>query len=375
MKIAITGGHLSPALAVIEKLKEEEIIFIGRRFGLEGDRAESFEYKTITSIGIPFYNLNTGRLQRKITKYTFSSLLKIPSGFLESLSILKKNNPDVVLGFGGYLSFPVIFAAFFLKIPIVIHEQTLEAGVANKYAAFFARTVCISWPSSFKYFPKKKTVLTGNPIRNEILNIKNQKSSFDYAKDKSFGEDKTRNRKPFIYITGGSAGSHQINSLVEEVLPELLNNFEIIHQTGDSEEFADYERLLKLKERLPKELQERYSIFKFLDSKKASGDMVNADLIIGRSGINTVTEILFLEKPALLIPLSFGQKNEQLKNAMFLKESGLAEVLTGKIKPEDFLNAVKKMFQNKFDYKIKKNFEINEDSANLIVKELKRAAK
>ena len=126
----------------------------------------------ITKLGIPFYAINTARLQRKFTKHTVPSLIKFPLGFIQSLKILRKIKPEVVLGFGGYISLPVVLAAAFLKIPIVIHEQTLEAGFANKIEAKFARKICISWQSSEKYFPKEKTVLTGNPLRQVILNSK-----------------------------------------------------------------------------------------------------------------------------------------------------------------------------------------------------------
>ncbi|MBU2632284.1 UDP-N-acetylglucosamine--N-acetylmuramyl-(pentapeptide) pyrophosphoryl-undecaprenol N-acetylglucosamine transferase [Patescibacteria group bacterium] len=360
MKVVITGGHLSPAIAVIEKLKNSETVFIGRRYGLEGDKAESYEYKIIKSLGIPFFEIKTGRLQRKITKNTIPSFFKIPAGFLKSLQILRQTKPDVVLGFGGYVSLPVIFAAYFLKIPIVIHEQTLESGIANKIAAYFAKTVCVSWPSSLKYFPKRKTVITGNPLREEILNIKSQKI------------DTTDN---LIYITGGSLGSHQINILVEQVLERLLENFKIIHQVGDSKEFNDYERLFKKRKKLPQDLQEKYSIFKFIEKEKV-GEIINkAGFVIGRSGINTVSELIYLNKPAILIPLSFSQKNEQLKNALFAKEVGLVEVLSGKIEPKDLLEEVVKITSEINNYKVNKNFLIKENAAELIVEELKKSLK
>ena len=138
MKVVIVGGHLAPALSVIEVLpKDTEILFIGRKYALEGDNALSLEYKTITSMNISFVGLNTGRLQRKLTKFTFFSLMKLPFGIIKSFLILLKFKPDVVVGFGGYVSIPVAFCAYLLRIPIVIHEQTMEAGLANKFVSFF----------------------------------------------------------------------------------------------------------------------------------------------------------------------------------------------------------------------------------------------
>src|SRR3990167_6775375 len=170
MKIVIIGGHLTPALSVIEALpKDAQILYIGRKYSLEGDKALSLEYQAITKKGIPFSAIKTGRLQRRITRYTLPSLVKIPYGFGQSLTILRRFKPNVVVGFGGYVSLPVILAAKTLKIPIVIHEQTLEAGFTNKIVAGFADKICISFESSHKYFPKEKTVLTGNPIRRTLI--------------------------------------------------------------------------------------------------------------------------------------------------------------------------------------------------------------
>src|SRR3989344_4952875 len=123
MKIIITGGHLSPALAVIDSLpKDWEILFLGRKYVFEGEKSLSLEYKTINDLKIPFEEISTGRLQRKFSKNTIPSLFKLPPGFFKSLRLLKKFQPDIVLGFGGYLQIPVVAASFFLKIPVVLHE-------------------------------------------------------------------------------------------------------------------------------------------------------------------------------------------------------------------------------------------------------------
>ncbi|MBI4096937.1 MAG: glycosyltransferase [Candidatus Levybacteria bacterium] len=172
MNVAIIGGHLSPALAVIDaKPSGVDVLFIGRKHALEGDQARSFEEKVISEKGIPFHALTTGRLQRKLTRHTMVSLFKLPYGAVQAFSLLGKTKPDVILSFGSYVSLPVVIAASMRNIPVVIHEQTLEAGLANKIAARFATKICISWESSMPFFPREKTVLTGNPIRE--FRIKN----------------------------------------------------------------------------------------------------------------------------------------------------------------------------------------------------------
>ncbi len=359
MKIVVVGGHLTPALAVIEQLKNEQILFVGRKYALEGDPALSLEYKTITSMGVPFFEITTGRLQRIFTRYTIPSLFKLPIGFVQSYSILKEFNPDVVLGFGGYLSLPVILSAFFLRIPIVIHEQTLDAGIANRIASKFAQKICISWETSQRFFPKEKTVLTGNPIRAELLKSKQDIPS----------ESKNQKSK-VIYVTGGSLGSHVINILVEGSIEKLLQKFNMIHQTGEAKEYNDFERLQALKNNLPGDLKKRYVLKKFLDAWEVSQVITNSDLVVSRAGINTICELMFLQKPSLLIPISFG--SEQTKNALFLKKLGLAEVLSEKnLTSVKFQNAIESMIKNIDTYKrngLKAKGLIKEDAAKKIAR-------
>lgn len=313
MKIVIVGGHLAPALAIIERLpKDTQILFIGRKYALEGDKAFSLEYQKITSLGVSFVNLTTGRLQRKFTRFTLPSLFKLPIGFIHAFKILANYKPDVVVCFGGYVQIPVVAAAYLLNIPVITHEQTRKGGLANKLISRVAKTICISWPESAAYFPKEKTILTGLPLRKEFF----QKSNI--TKDK--------NRKT-VYITGGSLGAHAINVLVEGTLAKLLEKFYIIHQTGDAKEYNDYGRLEKIRGQLPKNLQDKYKLVKFIDPKDTAVVMNSADLVISRSGINTVAELMYLEKPSLLIPLPHGQAQEQLGNAVSLQKLGIAHIL------------------------------------------------
>ena len=185
MKIVICGGHLSPALSLLEVMpKHVEVIFIGRKYVFEKEKVLSLEYKVVKEKNIPFYPLTTGRFQRKFTLETIPSLLKFPIGFFQSITILRKEKPNVVVGVGGYISLPVCLAALLLGIPVVIHEQTQEAGFANKLISHFARKVCISWESSRKFFPEKKIVLTGNPIRKEFRITNSDKWAADNLRNR-----------------------------------------------------------------------------------------------------------------------------------------------------------------------------------------------
>lgn len=349
MKILITGGHLTPALSVIEELKDMEVYYVGRKYTFEGDRAVSLEYEQIKKLNIPFFEIKTGRIQRKITRFTLTSFLKLPVGFWGALKIVKIIKPDVVLAFGSYVSVPIGIVAKLLGIPLIIHEQTLEAGFANRVLAKIADKICISWESSRKYFPQSKTVLTGNPVRREIYELKN-----------------TKPQENLIYISGGSSGSHAINLLLEKELQNLLKKFSIIHQTGDFQKYKDYDRLLKAKENLPKDLAKNYTIVKFLNTTDAAKTIAKSTLLVGRSGINTVTELIILEKPAFLIPLMFSQKNEQLQNARFLQKLGLAEIgLQKDLTSKEFFEKIVLMHKNLDKYKLNTNFTFRNASENI----------
>src|SRR3990167_4647719 len=166
MKICICGGHLTPALAVINELKKrkiDDIFYIGRSTSIEGDVAPSAE-----SVVIP-------------------SLLRTQIGLLSSLLILSQERPDIIISFGSYVALPVVIASRLLGIPAITHEQTIKGGLANRVIARFAKKIALSWPRSMDYFPAGKSILTGNPIRMEILNL-----------------EKKRTARPVIFITGGN---------------------------------------------------------------------------------------------------------------------------------------------------------------------------
>lgn len=329
MRIFIAGGHLTPALAVIEtiekKHQEVEIFYIGRRYSLEGDDSLSAEYQEITRRKIKFLEFFGGRIQRRWTDKTFKSILRIPWGFLQTFWWVTRYQPEVILSFGGYVALPTVFSAWIWRKKIVTHEQTVVSGLANRLVALMADKICLTWPESMVDFSSKKTVVTGNPIRRQIIEcrIKNKINS-----------------KPTIYITGGNQGSHKINIAVEECLEELSKKYRIYHQCGDAEEFKDYERL-KLKK------DQNYMVAKYFSAEEVSKILEEADLVIGRSGANTVYELMFLEKPAIFIPIPWVEKNEQYLNAKRMADFGGAVILEEKnLTPENLFLAVENAFDN-----------------------------
>ncbi len=331
-KIVICGGHLTPALAVISELQKKggwEIYYLGRKYAMEGEKTPAAESQIIPQLGVSFMAFNPGRLQRRFTRYTIPSLLRIPFGFLRALTLLLQIRPQTILSFGGYVSVPVVIAGWLLRIPILTHEQTVVFGLASKINAFFANKVAVSFPESLKYFSKKKAVLTGNPIREEIFKIK--KPAWSPILDSRF---------PMIYITGGSQGSHVINKAVNEIVTQLLEKYMVIHQTGAK----DYPSMLQTADRISPELKSRYFIVSFINPSEIGWVFKEADLIVSRSGANTVSEIAALGKPALFIPLLGSYQDEQTKNAQMLVMAGTAEILPQeKLSGETLLGMISQM--------------------------------
>lgn len=356
MKIIITGGHLSPALALIDKLKEKkqiQIVYIGKKYNLDSEKSLSLEYQEIKKRNLTFYHLTTARLTRFFSVNNIINLIKLPIGLIQGFYILKKEQPDLIFLFGGYISFPIAICGYLLNIPIYIHEQTINPGLANRIASFFAKKVFISFPQTATLFPRKKVILTGNLIRKEVLTVIK----------KPFIIKKT---KPVIYVTGGSLGSHSINILIEKILPQLLKKYIIIHQIGNVKQYNDYDRLKKFK-------CDSYYPVKHFFLEEIGYIYQMADLVIGRAGANTFFELLVLKKPAILIPLLWSAGQEQQKHAQLFKEWNLGEIFNQNDKPESLLDLINKMIKNLHFYQknfsqLKIKFPI--DAAEKIIQEI-----
>jgi len=342
-KVAITGGHLTPALAVIEKLKKRgwEIIFVGRKQAAEGVKTPSVESEIIPKMGIPFFPLSAGRIQRRFTRWTIPSLLRIPIGFFQAFLYLIRFKPTVVLSFGGYVSAPVVFAAWLLGIPVVTHEQTTVKGLSTKFNSLFAQKIAVSWEINLADFSKNKAVFTGNPIRKDIFKF-NKK----IWRDLNFEE-----KLPLVFITGGNQGSHAINMAVGEIISPLVKIANVFHQCGHLNAFGDFEKLEEIRNKLPDDLKNRYRVKKYLSGEEMGTLLYKADLVVSRAGANTITELAALGKPCVLIPLPWLYQNEQEKNARMLEKAGIAEVLLQKdLSGESILKLIKKMLKNLSSY-------------------------
>lgn len=324
-KIIMTGGgtagHVTPNLALVPRLEKEgfEIKYIGSKNGIEKG--------IIEKNNIPYYGISSGKLRRYFDVKNFTDPFKVIKGIFEAKKILKKEKPDVIFSKGGFVTVPVVIAAHMKKIPVVSHESDMTPGLANKLASPFCSKLCVTFRESLKYIKDNKGVLTGSPIREEILNGSKEKG----LKYCNFNSD-----KEVLFIMGGSLGSVVINNAIYDNIDELLKKFNIIHICG--------------KGNINNELsnKEGYKQFEFVD-KELPDLMAAADFIISRAGANSIFEFLALKKPTLLIPLSKkASRGDQILNANSFKNEGYALVMEEEeITKATFINKIEELITKK----------------------------
>jgi UDP-N-acetylglucosamine--N-acetylmuramyl-(pentapeptide) pyrophosphoryl-undecaprenol N-acetylglucosamine transferase len=335
MKIVIIGGHHISALVVAKKLKQQghQVFWFSCRFPRSSEKIEGLEYLQVKAAGLPFIDLNTGKFHKN-----FFSWWRIPLGFFQALYYLIKIKPDTVLAFGGYIAAPVVLAAWFLRIPAFTHEQTRTAGLANRFLAHFVKKIFLSWDGSKKFFPPKKVIVVGLPLRYQIINAQ---------KKKIF-----KNDLPIIMVVGGRQGSHIINCAVGEILEKILTTYNLIHQCGDILTMKDFYDLNKKRERLEQNLKERYLLKSFFNDDQIAICLKAADLVVSRAGAHIVYELAMLGKPTIFIPIPFAFADEQTQNAKFFTQHGAGEIISQeKFNSQLLLRTITKMNNNLKIYK------------------------
>ncbi|MBU3105545.1 undecaprenyldiphospho-muramoylpentapeptide beta-N-acetylglucosaminyltransferase [Clostridium gasigenes] len=317
-KIIMTGGgtagHVTPNLALTPKLKENgfEIKYIGSVLGIEKE--------IIKDAKIPYYEISSGKLRRYFDMKNFSDPFKVMKGVFQASKILSKEKPDIIFSKGGFVAVPVVIAASMKKIPVVSHESDLTPGLANKLSAPFCKKLCVTFRESLNYIKDGKGVLTGTPIRREIL---------EGSKIKGKQICGFKDNKDILLVIGGSLGAKSINDEVRRNIKEILKEFNVIHICGrgnldkECEKINGYRQFEYVKEDLPHFLQA-------------------ADFIISRAGANVIFELLVLRKPTLLIPLSRKiSRGDQILNANSFEKEGFSLVLDEDVMMESDLLMIK----------------------------------
>lgn len=304
-KIIMTGGgsagHVTPNLALVPELKKMdfEIQYIGTKDGIERNIIESENIK--------YHFISSGKLRRYFDIKNFSDPFKVIKGVFDAVNIIKTEKPNIVFSKGGFVTVPVVIAAWLCKVPVIAHESDITPGLANKLSAPYCTKVCVTFPESVKNIKGNKAVLTGTPIRQELF----EGSKLMGLKICGFEQHK----KPVLLIIGGSLGAKSINAAVRENIDNILNYFDIIHICG--------------KGNLEKKLDGKSGYKQFEYVKDELPHFMNAaDIVISRAGANVIFELLALRKPNILIPLSKkSSRGDQILNAASFEKDGYSVVL------------------------------------------------
>ncbi|MCM3269643.1 undecaprenyldiphospho-muramoylpentapeptide beta-N-acetylglucosaminyltransferase [Paenibacillus elgii] len=295
-----SAGHVTPNIALMNKLQQLgwEVCYIGSATGIEKD--------IIEREGVPFYPISSGKLRRYFDLKNFKDPFSVMKGVYESYRLLRRLKPAIVFSKGGFVSAPVVLGSRMNKIPVIIHESDMTPGLANKMSIPFATKVCVTFPESMQYVQYQKAILTGLPIREQILNGK---------ASKGYHLCDFHSQKPVILIMGGSLGSQVINRAVRDNLDRLLAQFQIVHICGNGNVSLDFSG------------KRGYKQFEYI-SDELPDVMAMSELVISRAGATSIYEFLLLEKPMLLIPLSLqASRGDQILNAKSFQKAGYADVL------------------------------------------------
>lgn len=321
-----TAGHVTPNIALLPSLKEAgyEIFYIGSYDGIEKRLIEDF--------GIPYYGIATGKFRRYFDLKNLTDPFKVIKGQAEAKKILKELKPDVLFSKGGFVSVPVVRAAASLKIPCVIHESDMTPGLANKLCIPVATKVCCNFPETLSKVPASKAVLTGSPIRAEL-----SKGS----KEAGYKLCGFNSEKPVIMVIGGSQGAQSVNVAVRESLngpSGLLQDFQVVHLCGK-------DKMDNLMLSVP-----GYKQFEYIKSE-LKDLFAMADVVISRAGANAICELLALNKPNILIPLSAGTRGDQILNASSFEGQGFSAVIREEaLDPISLVDTVHEVYMNKDSY-------------------------
>ena len=319
-----TAGHVTPNIALLPRLRElqYDIHYIGSYNGIEKE--------LIAKQQIPYHGISSGKLRRYFSLKNFTDPFRVLKGFNEANHLIKTLKPDVIFSKGGFVSVPVVIAGKRNHVPVIIHESDMTPGLANRISIPSAYKVCCNFPETLKALPEDKAVLTGSPIRQELL-------TGDPEKARAFCG--FRDNKPVILVIGGSLGATAVNQAVRAILPELLKEFQVIHLCGKGKLDTSLSNL------------EGYVQFEYIQDELRHLFALS-DIVISRAGANAICELLALQKPNILIPLSASaSRGDQILNARSFESQGFSKVLEEEtLTNELLLKSIRELYENRRQY-------------------------
>ncbi|MFZ2072795.1 MAG: UDP-N-acetylglucosamine--N-acetylmuramyl-(pentapeptide) pyrophosphoryl-undecaprenol N-acetylglucosamine transferase [Minisyncoccia bacterium] len=311
-----TGGHFYPIIAVAQKVNQiiDNEKIVGAKLYYISD--SPYDKEMLFENGLLYQEVNSGKMRTYFSVKNFFDVFKTFFGVINGIFKLFLIYPDVVFGKGGYASFPTIFAARILRIPVIIHESDSAPGRVNKWAGHFAKRIAVSFNEAAEFFPAKKVAWTGQPVRSEIEKPADKKEALDYFKLES--------SIPVIFILGGSQGAELINNTILDALPRLLKNYQIIHQTGVNNFKMVSGRADVILN--GNDNKSRYVCIPFLNNLQMKMAAGAATLIISRAG-STLFEIASWGIPSILVPFTESNADHAKKNAFNYSRAGACSVI------------------------------------------------
>lgn len=308
-----SGGHIFPIIAIAEEIKKKDPDAVFSYIGPKDFTAKVF----LPKADIKTNFILTGKIRRYFSfKNIVDLFFNIPIGFIQSFLIMFFTCPDIIFSKGGFGSIPVIISGFILRIPIFIHESDVAPGLANRIGAKFTKKIFSSFSlEELEFKNKDKVIVTGGPVRNCI---------FNGNKEEATKEFNIQGGKPVVLVLGGSQGSERINEVIFDSLSEMLNDFEVIHQTG----IKDINRAKKESiAMINKDLLKYYHPIFFLDERELGNAYSISECVVGRAGGGMISEVSLNKKPSILVPLPESAQNHQVKNAYAYAKNGACLVL------------------------------------------------
>ena len=306
-----TAGHVTPNIALLPELKKRgwDIHYIGTQSGIE--------HKLITEIPyVTYHSVQSGKLRRYADIKNLTDPFRVLAGIGQSMNRIRKLKPQIIFSKGGFVSVPVVLGGWINRIPVIVHESDITPGLANQIATRFAKTVCTTFPETVQYFREGKAIHTGTPIRQELFlgNPERGRKLCGFS-----------GQKPTILVMGGSQGAIAINKAIRALLSRLTRRFQVVHICGK----GNFDTVL--------DNHPDYRQFEYV-SEELPDILAMTDLVVSRSGANSIYEFLALKKPALLIPLPLSSsRGDQIANAKSFQKQGFSRMLEQENMTEDTL--------------------------------------
>lgn len=341
-----TAGHVTPNIALIDPLLKEgwKVHYIGSMSGMEKGLIAGLS-------GVTYHGISTGKLRRYFSWQNFIDPFRVVKGYLQARRLIRRIRPDVIFSKGGFVSVPVVLGAG--KIPVVAHESDYSPGLSNRIASRFTDKICVSFEDTLPHVPKGRGIFTGTPIRPAL---------YAGSRERALSFTGLTGEKPVLLVMGGSLGAQKLNELVRAALPLLNETFDVIHLCGRGKNDCNCVAC-------------GYNQYEYID-QELPDLFALSDVVLSRAGANAVFELLALNKPSVLVPLtSASTRGDQLLNANYFVQKGYAQSLDqDNATPESLVAAVREVLEDRERYAAAMREDTRSDGTEAILQIIRETA-